>query len=94
MRAALDERFAACGLVLHPQKTKIVYCKDTNRKGRHPTILFDFLGYRFQPRLTAWPNGKYPAAPLDRETLISGTQGCWAATKQINCAGLEPFKVT
>ena len=29
LRAALDERFAACGLVLHPQKTKIVYCKDT-----------------------------------------------------------------
>ena len=72
LRAALEERFAACGLVLHPQKTKIVYCKDTNRKGRHPTILFDFLGYRFQPRLTAWPNGNYGVAFLpaaSREAL-------------------------
>jgi len=72
LRAALEERFTACGLVLHPQKTKIVYCKDTNRKGRHPTILFDFLGYRFQPRLTAWPNGSYGVAFLpaaSREAL-------------------------
>ena len=33
LRAALAVRFAACRLELHPQKTKIVYCKDTNRKG-------------------------------------------------------------
>jgi hypothetical protein len=39
------ERFAACGLVLHPQKTKIIYCADTNRKGRYPMVQFDFLGY-------------------------------------------------
>jgi len=72
LRAALQERFAACGLVLHPQKTKIVYCRDINRKGRHPTILFDFLGYRFQPRFTAWPNGNYGVAFLpaaSREAL-------------------------
>ena len=59
LRIALAERFAACGLVLHPQKTKIVYCADTNRKGRYPTVQFDFLGYTFQPRFTAWPNGTY-----------------------------------
>ena len=33
LQGALQERFAACRLVLHPQKTKIVYCKDTNRNG-------------------------------------------------------------
>jgi group II intron reverse transcriptase/maturase len=59
LRSALAERFAACGLVLHPQKTKIVYCADTNRKGRYPAVQFDFLGYTFQPRFTAWPNGTY-----------------------------------
>jgi RNA-directed DNA polymerase len=64
LRAALEERFAACGLVLHPQKTKLVYCKDTNRKGRHPAVQFDFLGYTFRPRLTAWPNGEYGVAFL------------------------------
>jgi RNA-directed DNA polymerase len=59
LRAALEERFAACGLVLHPQKTKIVYCTDTNRNGRYPVVLFDFLGFTFRPRFTAWPNGTY-----------------------------------
>ena len=31
--SALADRFAACKLALHPQKTKIVYCKDANRRG-------------------------------------------------------------
>ena len=30
--SALQDRFAACKLVLHPEKTKIVYCKDANRR--------------------------------------------------------------
>ena len=34
--SALADRFAACKLVLHPQKTKIVYCKDANRRGDFP----------------------------------------------------------
>ncbi len=51
---AIDRRFADCGLVLHPEKTRVVYCKDTNRKGDAAVIQFDFLGYRFRPRLTTW----------------------------------------
>jgi RNA-directed DNA polymerase len=47
---AIRERFAECGLELHPEKTRIVYCKDTERPGRHEHIKFDFLGYTFQPR--------------------------------------------
>ena len=43
--SALQERFAACKLVLHPEKTKIVYCKDQSRRENHPTFKFDFLGY-------------------------------------------------
>ncbi len=50
---------AACRLVLHPQKTRIVYCKDTNRGGTIPTSTFDFLGYTFRPRLAAWRGGEY-----------------------------------
>jgi hypothetical protein len=37
---ALEARFAACGLVLHPQKTKLVYRKDTNRRGDFPIQSF------------------------------------------------------
>ena len=45
--SALADRFAACKLVLHPEKTKIVYCKDVNRRGNYPNQTFDFLGYAF-----------------------------------------------
>jgi hypothetical protein len=31
--SALADRLATCKLVLHPEKTKIVYCKDANRRG-------------------------------------------------------------
>ena len=44
MWSALADRFAACKLVLHPEKTKIVYCKDANRRGDFPNQSFDFLG--------------------------------------------------
>jgi RNA-directed DNA polymerase len=46
----LQQRFAECKLELHPQKTKIVYCKDANRQGDYPVQSFDFLGYTFRPR--------------------------------------------
>ena len=32
------------------EKTKIVYCKDSNRKGNSEHTSFDFLGYTFRPR--------------------------------------------
>lgn len=47
----LKKRFEECGLALHPDKTKIVYCKDGSRKEKHKQIKFDFLGYTFRPRL-------------------------------------------
>lgn len=50
VETALKERLKECGLTLHPEKTKVVYCKDSNRKGWYPTKKFTFLGYTFQPR--------------------------------------------
>lgn len=47
----LRDRFQECGLELHPQKTKIVYCKDGQRKGQSVNTTFDFLGYTFKRRL-------------------------------------------
>lgn len=43
-------RMAECKLELHPEKTKIVYCKDHKRKGSHEHVKFDFLGFTFKPR--------------------------------------------
>ena len=51
LHQALDKRFAECRLRLHPQKTRIVYCKDANRSGEYPERSFDFLGYTFRPRV-------------------------------------------
>ncbi len=50
LMAALDARFAQCALQMHPDKTKIVYCKDGSRKKKYPVTQFDFLGYTFRPR--------------------------------------------
>jgi RNA-directed DNA polymerase len=51
LHQALEQRFAACRLRLHPQKTKIVYCKDANRPGEYLERSFDFLGYTFRSRV-------------------------------------------
>ena len=50
LKAELQARLAECHLEMHPTKTRIVYCKDDNRKGQYPNIQFDFLGYCFRPR--------------------------------------------
>ena len=47
---ALARRFEQVGLKPHPVKTQIVYCKSSRRRGRHPNISFNFLGYTFRPR--------------------------------------------
>ena len=50
MIKVLDKRFKLFGLELNLTKTKIVYCKDSDRKGNYENITFDFLGYTFKPR--------------------------------------------
>lgn len=55
MRNVLKQRFEACGLELHPVKTKIVYCKDGDRKGDYENTSFDFLGYTFMRRVCKNP---------------------------------------
>jgi len=51
IKAALAARFAECSLELHPDKSRIVYCKDGSRKGKYLNTKFDFLGYTFRPRV-------------------------------------------
>ena len=63
--AGLVERLGSLGLELHPDKTKIVYCKDTNRRDESEHTSFDFLGYTFRGRLARGRRG------LFRELLTS-----------------------
>ncbi len=48
--ANLHKRFGECKLELHPDKTKIIYCKDANRRGKYKDTKFTFLGYTFRRR--------------------------------------------
>ena len=50
MKEVLESRFKECNLELHPEKTRIIYCKDDDRRGEHPHTRFDFLGFTFRPR--------------------------------------------
>ena len=55
----LGERFRECGLELHPDKTQIVYCWDSNRKEEHPVNQFTFLGFTFCSRGAKKKDGTY-----------------------------------
>ena len=59
LRAAIADRLGALGLELHPEKTRIVYCKDANRRGGSEHVSFDFLGYTFRGRLARGPAGHF-----------------------------------
>lgn len=59
LRAALGKRLQDCGLQMHPVKTKIVYCKDDDRRGSYPVTSFDFLGFTFRARRSKNKRGKH-----------------------------------
>jgi RNA-directed DNA polymerase len=48
--ASIRQRLAGFELELHPEKTKLVYCKNYKRKEDHEHNSFTFLSYSFQPR--------------------------------------------
>ena len=57
VRDRIAARMAEVGLRLHPDKTKIVYCKDSNRRAEHEHTSFTFLGFTFRPRKARSRNG-------------------------------------
>jgi Retron-type reverse transcriptase len=59
LRVAVAERLAGLGLELHPDKTKVVYCKDANRVGDAEHTSFEFLGYTFRARLAKGRRGYF-----------------------------------
>jgi len=82
VRKAIAERLQTCGLELHPEKTKIVYCKDDLRKRKYPNEKFDFLGYTFQPRRSKNHKGKFfinfsPAVSNKAAKAIRDTFRSW-----------------
>ncbi|WP_081468456.1 group II intron maturase-specific domain-containing protein [Desulfosporosinus orientis] len=54
---SLHERVQTCLLELHPDKTRIAYCKDKDRKKQYQLTEFDFLGYTFRGVFINYKNG-------------------------------------
>ena len=58
VKCSVEQRLRRCKLEAHPEKTRVVYCRDSNRKQDYPAITFDFLGYSFRPRGALGPTGR------------------------------------
>jgi group II intron reverse transcriptase/maturase len=79
---AIADRMVEVGLQLHPDKTKIVYCKDENRRLDHEHTEFTFLGFTFRARAARRKNGTVfasflPAISKDALNKISGEVRRW-----------------
>src|SRR4029077_19443579 len=91
---AIRLRLAECGLELHPEKTKIVYCQDSDRKGQHEHIQFDFLGFTFRPRRAKNHRGEFfvsflPAISHKAALAIQETIRNWRLAATRNNQSLE-----
>ena len=85
----LDKRFKTFGLELNLAKTKIVYCKDDNRKGEYKNTKFDFLGYTFRRRIAKKKNGEIftsflPAISDKAQKAINKTVRDWRLQDKTN----------
>ena len=83
MKEVIMRRLSECKLKLNEEKTRIVYCKDNNRREEHEIISFDFLGYTFRPRKTKNSTsgsiftGFLPAVSQKSKNHIHETIGSW-----------------
>lgn len=82
VRDAIAGRMIEVGLRLHPDKTRIVYCKDNRRRGDYSLTSFTFLGFMFRPRSAKDKHGTMftsflPAISKDALTTISRLVRSW-----------------
>ena len=79
---AIGKRMEQVGLRLHPAKTRIVYCKDSTRRGSNEHVPFTFLGFTFRARAARGKNGKkftsfLPAVSKDALAKMSAEVRRW-----------------
>ena len=90
VREALASRLVEVGLELHPDKTRIVYCKDSNRRGTYEHVSFTFCGYTLRPRKTANKSrgvtftGFLPAVSPGKLTAMSRRAASWRLHRRVN----------
>ena len=90
VRDAVARRLVEVGLELHPDKTRIVYCKDSKRRGTYEEISFTFCGYTFRPRRAYNQRtgevftGFLPAASPEKLTAMSRRVASWRLHRRTN----------
>jgi len=90
VREAVARRLVEVGLELHPEKTRIVYCKDSNRRESYEHVSFTFCGYMFRPRKTANKSrvvaftGFLPAVSPGKLTQMSRRAASWRLHRRVN----------
>lgn len=83
VREAIGRRLVEVGLELHPDKTRIVYCKDSRRRQEYELVSFTFCGYTFRPREAFDKKrrqpftGFLPAVALGKLTDMSRKAASW-----------------
>jgi RNA-directed DNA polymerase len=90
VRHAIGGRLADIGLELHPEKTKLVYCKDSRRRQEFDQVTFTFCGYAFRPRMAFDRNRKQvytgflPAVAPEKLTEMSRKIASWRIHRRTN----------
>lgn len=90
VRDAVSRRLAEVGLELHPDKTRIVYCKDSRRRGTYEQVSFTFCGYTFRPRRAFNKRtgeaftGFLPAVSPEKLTQMSRRVASWRIHRRTN----------
>jgi RNA-directed DNA polymerase len=84
---AIAARLAECGLELNEHKTRIVYCRDDDRRGSFEHMSFDFLSYTFRPRLSKSRYGKHfvnfsPAVSNATKTRLRREMRSWRVARR------------
>jgi len=85
--AAIENRLRECKLEMHPEKSGIVYCKDSNRRKEYRKTGFTFLGYEFRPRIAKGRDGRIwtsflPAISATARKRIMQTIREWQLPRQ------------
>jgi RNA-directed DNA polymerase len=90
VRDAVARRLVKVGLELHPDKTRVVYCKDSNRRADYEEISFTFCSYTFRPRRAYNQRtgeaftGFLPAVAPEKLTAMSRRVGSWRLHRRTN----------
>ena len=89
VKEAIGRRLKECQLEMHPDKTRIVYCKDGKRRGSHEHVAFTFLGYEFRARRVKTKAGGYfdgfnPAISPKEAKRLRSDMRLWRLCRRTN----------